>query len=441
MTRANPRPYAHKESFTPSYRRQPRPNRPDDAFVELDGRRIYLGPYDSAESREKYHRLIAEWEAGGRSIPADPKEITVAEVASQYLKWAQTYYVKHGHMTAEPENTALAVRPLLKLYAHTPAARFGPKALKTVRQEMVALGWVRKHINKQVDRIKRMFKWAVAEELVPSGLYEGLRAVSGLRYGRCGAQDNPPVEPVPEELVKPVKKHVSRQVAAMIDLQLLTGARPGEVVTIRPCDIDRSERVWVYRPAEHKTEHHGHERTIYIGPQAQKVLAPFLLRPADAYCFSPAEAEKERRERLTAERMTPQSCGNTPGSNRRAKPGRKPGDRYTRDSYRRAIDRGIDLAFPPREELRRRQRMDGRLESIRDWQARLTDEEKAELKEWSRQHHWHPHQLRHSYGTFVRKVDNLDSAQILLGHSKADVTQIYAKPDVERAKQLALKIG
>ena len=44
---------------------------------------------------------------------------------------------------------------------------------------MVEAGWTRKHINNQTDRIKRMFKWAVAEELVPPGLYEGLRVSSG----------------------------------------------------------------------------------------------------------------------------------------------------------------------------------------------------------------------------------------------------------------------
>ena len=266
MTRSIPRPYAHKKSFTPSYRRQPRPNGEDDAFVEIDGRRQYLGPYDSPESREKYHRLIAEWEASGRSLLADPQEITVAEVANQYLKWARSYYVKHGRVTTEPENAGLAIRPL---YGLTPAAKFGPRSLKAVRQVMIDQGWVRKHINRNVDRIKRMFKWAVAEEVVPPSIYEGLRAVSGLRFGRSGARDNPPVQPVAEDLIEPVKQHVSRPVAAMIEMQLLTGARPGEIVIMRPCDIDRSEGVWVYRPTEHKTEHHGYERTIYIGPKAQ----------------------------------------------------------------------------------------------------------------------------------------------------------------------------
>ena len=41
----------------------------------------------------------------------------------------------------------------------------------------------------------------------------------------------------------------------------------------------------------------------------------------------------------------------------------------------------------------------------------------------------------------VRKVHGLEIAQILLGHAKADVTQIYAERDMNRAVEVARKIG
>ena len=419
----------------PSYRRQNRADGTDLAIVEIDGRRHYLGAYDTPESREKYHRLIAEWEAGGRAASPEPKfdDISVAEVARQFLTWAGGYYVKHGHQTSEPTNIALAFRPLRKLCSQMPAAEFGPKALKAVRQEMINMGWCRRHINRNVDRIKRMFKWAVAEEILPPHTYEGMRAVGGLRFGRSAAPERPPVQPAPEELIDPVKQHVSRPVAAMVEMQLLTGSRPGEIIVMRPCDIDRSDAVWVYRPAEHKTEHHGRDRMIYIGPQAQQILAPFLLRPADAYCFSPSEAERERLEALAA---STRNGGKRVGANRKPQPRRTAGDHYTRDSYRRAIDRGCEKAFPLPATLAPRDD-----ETAEKWEARLTKEERRQIKAWRKAHHWHPHQLRHSYGTYVRREDNLESAQILLGHSRADVTQIYAERDIERAKRVALKIG
>ena len=31
------------------------------AVVRIDGRDVYLGRYDSPESREKYRRVVAEW--------------------------------------------------------------------------------------------------------------------------------------------------------------------------------------------------------------------------------------------------------------------------------------------------------------------------------------------------------------------------------------------
>ena len=87
-------------------------------------------------------------------------------------------------------------------------------------------------------------------------------------------------------------KHGTQQeltpvLADMVEVHRLIGARPSEMCNLRPCDIDRSEAVWIYTPASHKTEHHGHSRKIAIGPKAQAVLARYLLRDPQAFCFSP----------------------------------------------------------------------------------------------------------------------------------------------------------
>lgn len=161
----------------------------------------------------------------------------------------------------------------------------------------------------------------------------------------------------------------------MIELQLFTAARPGEVVAMRPCDIDVSGRVWFYRPAHHKTAHHGHARVVYIGPRAQEVLRPFLTRPLAAYLFSPVEALEERRRQRHAERRTPLSCGNRPGAQRCSNPAWKPGEAYTVAAYRRAIAYACDRAFPPPPPLAKRSG-----ETIKAWGARLTAQQKEELK-------------------------------------------------------------
>ena len=59
---------------------------------------------------------------------------------------------------------------------------------------------------------------------------------------------------------------------------------------MRACDIDMSGKIWEYRPASHKTQHHGKERIIFLGPQALEIIRPFLKPEVDAYLFSPKGA-------------------------------------------------------------------------------------------------------------------------------------------------------
>ncbi len=54
------------------------------------------------------------------------------------------------------------------------------------------------------------------------------------------------MRPVDVKHAEAVLPYVAPQVAAMIRLQQLTGMRPGEVVLMRPVDIDRNGNVWIY---------------------------------------------------------------------------------------------------------------------------------------------------------------------------------------------------
>ena len=80
-------------------------------------------------------------------------------------------------------------------------------------------------------------------------------------------------------------------------------------------------------------------------------------------------------------------------------------------------------------------------ESVAEWKKRLTAEQRAELLEWNTAHRWCPNQIRHAFGTRVRKVAGLEAAQVTLGHSKADTTQIYAERNEALAAEIAAKIG
>jgi len=387
------------------------------AVVTIDGKNHYLGPFGSPQSHEKYVRLIAEWRLHARHLlsttgprRADPT-LSVNELILAYFRHAQAYYVKDGRPTSEQDNIRQALRFVRQLYGASPAVGFGPVALKNVRQAMIEAGRSRRLINKDVHRIRGMFKWAAGQELFPGEALAALSAVAGLEKGRSDAKERPPVQPVSEETVEATLPHLSPQVAAMVRLQLLTAARPGEVCAIRPSDVDRSQPVWVYRPGSHKTEHHGRERVIAIGPKAQKVLGTWLERDPDVHCFCPAE--------VVAERGTP-SRGNA------ARP--KPGGKYTRHSYRVAVDRACDRAFPHPTIVKKRG-------------IALTDDQIAELAAWRKAHRWHPHRLRHTRATEIRRRFDVEAAQVILGHSKPDTTLIYAERDLEKAREVMREIG
>jgi integrase len=373
------------------------------AYVELSGRRFYLGGHDRPEAMQRYHSMVAEWLAGGRQLRVDQDEITVKEVVARYWVHAEQYYRNaDGSLSTEVENIRLALGPVIELYELCKASDFGPLALRAVRQKMIDRDLCRASINKHVGRIRRVFKWAASEELIPGHVHHALLSLAGLRRGRSDAREGQPVRPVPQQDVDAVEQWVSKPVWAMIELQLLTAARPGEIAIMRPKDLDMSGAIWVYTPADHKTVHFGHERKVYLGPRAQDVVRPFLTRRVDAYCFSPSDVEADRRARMHEARVTPMSCGNRPGTNRKARPGWKPGEFYAVDAYRRAIARACDRAGVP---------------------------------------HWHPHRLRHNAGTYLRKEFGLETARIVLGHRSAAVTTIYAEADEQKAVEAMSKVG
>jgi len=405
------------------------------AIVTIQGHDVYLGPWNSKASRVEYDRIIAEYLAAGRQWPIkgpEASDLSVVEMLVRYKRFAKSYYRKHGEPTGEWENIAHAISPLVQLYGRTPVREFGPLALKAVRQKMIEAGLSRQGINARVNRIKRVFRWAVSEQLAPAMLAHALSTVAGLEAGRTSAPETVPVTPVSDAVVAQTLPCLPMVVADMVCFQRLTGCRPGEVCQLRPMDVDRSMPVWQYWPASHKTQHHGVERVICIGPKAQAILTPYLLRAADAYCFSPAESEKRRRAAQHEARKTPLSSGNKPGSHCKRRPKRQPRPRYLKDAYNRAIQRGCEAAFGmPRE--------------LRVLSGKLPPDERAQLlrlaAQWRAEHCWSPNQLRHTAGTEIRHQYGLEAAQVVLGHTKADTTQVYAERDQALAAEIMQKIG
>ncbi|GAB5402846.1 MAG: site-specific integrase [Aureliella sp.] len=380
----------------PSYRK----HSSGQARVTFGGRDYLLGKYDSPESWTEYGRLVAEYKAakGSPSFGKVPKSLLMAHVLLDYLEHARLYYSSN-----EYELMQLVCRPITKLYGATHADKFGALEFRAVREDWLSVPTrSRQYINSQMARTLRIVKWAVAEGKMPSESYMAIKCVSPLLKGRCSAPEAKPVTCVPQSLVDATIALLTQVQADMVRVQLLTGCRPGEVCKLTPGMIDRSEAVWVAALDEHKTAHRGKDRFIYIGPQAQEILTPYLFRDPAAACFSPIESEEQRRAKKEAERVTPKSCGNSRGSNLARKPRVKPGPAYNTRSYAKAIKYAC---------------LRGKLET------------------------WSPNQLRHSAATEIRKRFGLDAASVILGHSDIGVTQVYAEQDREKAIEIARQVG
>ena len=167
-------------------------------------RDYWLGPHGSPESREAYHRVLAEWEASGRRFPDDrlsgwrkplegggalppppsaraggvrtPDLITpivgvegssrgtliVNDLIAEYWRFAKGYYGGSSLYSIK-----MALRVLRELNGNTAAVSFGPNALRIVREAMI-LGrrdgerpreaWSRKTVNTRIGHLQRMFR-------------------------------------------------------------------------------------------------------------------------------------------------------------------------------------------------------------------------------------------------------------------------------------------
>ena len=346
------------------------------------------------------HRLEAQ--AGG----AVSGVLTVARLTDAFLAAAASRWTprRAGSCNSEIDNCASAFRPLLHLYHDLPAEQLNPVRLRAVQLLMVETGWCCSVVNSQMGRIKRAYRWATARMLVATSVLEGLRAVEAVRPPQ--APMHPPVQPVTVDVVEATlpwladRQRGTNVVSAMVQVQLLTGMRPGEVVGMRGQDVRQSvsrlemegplyvrvpevrmdtnhsprhgqcgpvassedsarfhfrsghaPRVWRYSPATHKNAWRSRDRVIPLGPRCQMVLAQYM-RPGHVF---------------RTKRGTP----------------------YSTNSYAQAIRRACRLGGLP---------------------------------------HWSPNQLRHTgLTTAAQRTGGIEVSQQLAGHATSAMTQRYVQ--------------
>lgn len=257
----------------------------------VNGRTVYLGKYGSEDSRIRFGEIVARVVSGRPVDPFVQKSaspdagLTIHELVLAFMRHAETHYTKDGKPTSEISVLSLAWKPLVDLYGFMAVDEFGPLALKAVRQKFVEAGWVRNSCNSGVNRIRRIFRWGVENEMVAPSTLQKLEAVAPLLSGRTEAADNPPRTAVDSARIEAVQKLVRPLVKDLIELQRLTGARSGELLKLTTGMLDRTANVWIAAIADHKSAHRGKSRTLFFGKRAQAILQNYLQDDSAARLF------------------------------------------------------------------------------------------------------------------------------------------------------------
>lgn len=392
----------------PSYRK----HSSGQARVTIRGRDILLGPWGSSESRKEYARIIAEWLASGRSptFGTPVNDLTISQLIADYLVYAKSYYRQTAGL--EIDNMRPALRVWRQLYGSTLVVEFDTKRYKAVRDHLCKEGdRSRRYVNILCQKITRVLKWGVAEGRIPAEVANAIAMVPGLKRNRTELRETEPVTPVPEELYQATLPHLNSVVRDMVKFQRAVGCRPGEICKITPGMVKQEGDIWEIHLDKHKSAWRGKSRIIYVGKDAQEILAKYLQRPADMHCFAPREARKNRAFEIKKKPgvLTARIKGK----------GSRPAFKFTTSTYRQAVTRGCEKAFPAPKNLK----------------------SKAEIAKWRSEHLWSPNQLRHSFATHIRKVAGIEAAKALLGHSDLTTTQIYAEVDRNAAVEALRRLS
>lgn len=402
----------------PQYLHQREKGRADRAvcyvYSESGARvKMHLGNWMSPESLARFERVLADFRRrqGGepsqlptiiRRAPDPSGAMTVNDLVVLYDDYCLPRYTKAGKPTSEMLQIRQAMRPLCRMCGDLPIAAVTPAHLASIREDIILHGTAlrgpdgkpvhanvrirrmgRKTVNQHVRRIQKMFWWASRAErawLDPS-VYDRLNSLTPLTRRDRVAPEPRRREMANPEHVRATLPHLPPPVRAMVELQLITGARGDEIRRMRPMDIDREsmkgQGLWVYTTEQHKTDHHDDAKplTLYLNSMAQAIIRPFLDdRPSDAPLFSPRQALPiENAGHLT--------------------------EMYRGDVYRRAIERACQAAGVPK---------------------------------------WTPHQLRHLAVTLMARAHGMEMARRAVGHTTIDTTAIYTHAELADRAAVAL---
>ena len=243
--------------------------------VRIGGRDFYCGPFGSQECQQRYAELI-RGHAQGEVVESLPKRRDaikrgkgplVAELVADYAsrRVLVRYVDGDGKPTNEGKNQLDILREFRVSVGSLPVSEVSGPTIMSVRSLVVRRGLRRGTVNARVGVIRRLFKWRLANDLVSPEVNAKVQAVEPLAKGDEAVAENGHVKPVEKAHVDATLPYLPSTLRAVVKLQSLTAARGGEVLAMRPCDIDQTHEIWWYSPESHKTQHHGKSQKSRLG--------------------------------------------------------------------------------------------------------------------------------------------------------------------------------
>lgn len=250
------------------------------SYVYYKGRMIYFGKFGSVSADEKYW----SWRA-----------TLGKKVANDYLiSELMVRYEKEGNLSKTAKHFVKVFREELGHFLPMGCEDFGPLALREVRKMLAAKGTrTAETINSMAQTIQRMFMWGVSVQAVTIETATALKTVPPLKKHEVDRQGKGR-KAVPQEIVDATLPHLYVHVQNAVLLQLYTGARPNEILSIRKQGIDRNgpNGTWIYRLEHHKTDESGKERWLVFGVKGQKALEDqFKLSEGSEWLFPSPESK------------------------------------------------------------------------------------------------------------------------------------------------------
>jgi integrase len=258
------------------------------AYVYHAGRYHYFGKYGSPEADRKYWQWRTTL-AGGKA------DATVATCRVSEL--FRLYRQAHARLDHRERSRLNNLESFSGLY-HFLARDYGPLAFQAHRDHLLSTGTrSARQVNDLMQFCQRIFRWGVSRQLVPLEVWTMLKTVERLKPHQS---PKPTIrrKPVAASVVAATLPYLSEHCADVVRLIVATGARPGEILSLRAEEVVKAYQArpgwWYAEKTRHKTAARGKRRWLEFPPEVHEVL----LRNWPGACgfFFPIRCPRKGRE-------------------------------------------------------------------------------------------------------------------------------------------------